>query len=84
MGGVGGPCDYCVSPSPKNWVLGIFRLGQDFWDRTWDRWDGGLGLGLGLDNKPQINTDIVIVRHSFECFKYQRTILAPTGAQKKC
>ena len=50
-GGGGGPCDYCVSPSPKNWVLGIFRLGQDFWDRTWDRWDGGLGLGLGLDNK---------------------------------
>ena len=25
----GGPCDYCVSPSPKNWVLGIFSLGQD-------------------------------------------------------
>ena len=37
----GGPCDYCVSPSPKNWVLGIFRLGQDFWVRTW----GLLGRG---------------------------------------
>ena len=46
-----GPCDYCVSPSPKNWVLGIFSLGHDFWVRTWDRRDGGLGLGLGLDNK---------------------------------
>ena len=28
------PCDYCVSPSPKNEVLGIFSLGQDFWVRT--------------------------------------------------
>ena len=25
----GGPCDYCVSPSPKNWVFGFFRLGLD-------------------------------------------------------
>ena len=25
---------------------GFFRLGQDFWVRTWDCWDGGLGLGL--------------------------------------
>ena len=40
-GGVGGPCDYCVSSSPKNWVLGIFSLGQDFWVRTW----GLLGRG---------------------------------------
>ena len=47
--GGGGPCDYCVSPSPKNWVLGIFSLVQDFWVRIWDCWDGGLGLGLGLD-----------------------------------
>ena len=23
----GGPCDYCVSPSPKDWVFGFFRLG---------------------------------------------------------
>ena len=23
----GGPCDYCVSPSSKNWVFGLFRLG---------------------------------------------------------
>ena len=30
LGGVGvggGPCDYCVRPSPKNWVFGFFRLG---------------------------------------------------------
>ena len=27
--GGGGPCDYCVSPSPKNWVFGFFRLGLD-------------------------------------------------------
>ena len=33
--------DFSVSPSPKNWVLGIFRLGQDFWVRTW----GLLGRG---------------------------------------
>ncbi len=41
----GGPCDYCVSPSPKNWVLGFFRLGLDLWSnlRT-----GDLDLHLGL------------------------------------
>ena len=38
-GWVGGLCDYCVSPSPKNWVFGFFRLGTGDW-----------GLGLGLDN----------------------------------
>ena len=27
--GRGDPCDYCVSPSPKNWVFGFFRLGLD-------------------------------------------------------
>ena len=46
----GGPCDYCVSPSPKNWVLGIFNLGQDFGSGLGNRWDRRLGLGLGLDN----------------------------------
>ena len=48
-GGVGGPCDYCVSPSPKNWVLGIFSLGQDFWVRTLGTvgtGDSDLDLGL--------------------------------------
>ena len=24
-----GPYDYCVSHSPKNWVLGFFKLGLD-------------------------------------------------------
>ena len=30
--------DYCVSPSPKNWAFGFFRLGQDL---------GLLGHGIG-------------------------------------
>ena len=48
VGGGGGPCDYCVSPSPKNWVFGFFRLGL-----TLDLGPvgtGDWGLGLGLDN----------------------------------
>ena len=28
-GGGGGPCDYCVSPRPKNWVFWVLRLGRD-------------------------------------------------------
>ena len=39
-GGVGGPCDYCVSPSPKNWV---FSTLSDLRVRTW----GLLGQGIG-------------------------------------
>ena len=46
---VGGPCDYCVNPSPNNWALGIFRLSQTFGTGLGDCWDRGLGLGLGLD-----------------------------------
>ena len=32
-GGVvgGGPCDYCVSPIPNNWILGIFDRGLGTW-----------------------------------------------------
>ena len=45
-GGVGGPCDYCVSPSPKNWVLGIFSLGQDL--GTVGTGDSDLDLGLTI------------------------------------
>ena len=44
-GGVGdGPSDYCISPRPKNWVYGFFRLdfGSDL--GTW--LDRGLGLVL--------------------------------------
>ena len=47
---VGGLCDYCVSPSPKNWVFGFFRLGLDLGPGLGTCWDGGSGLGLGLDN----------------------------------
>ena len=51
----GGPCDCCVSPSPKNWVFGILRLGPDLGLSVGSAlgtcWDGGLGLGLELDNK---------------------------------
>ena len=50
VGGVGGPCDYCVSPSPKNWVFRFFRLGLTLESGFGACWDRGLGLGLGLDN----------------------------------
>ena len=36
---VGGLCDYCVSPSPKNWVLWFFRLGQDLGPVGMEDWD---------------------------------------------
>ena len=42
-GGVGGPCDYCVSPSPKNWIFGFFRLDLNLGVRIW----GLLGQGIG-------------------------------------
>ena len=47
---MGGPCDYCVSPSPKNRVSGFFRFGMDLGSDIETCWDEGLGLGLGLDN----------------------------------
>ena len=42
-GGGGGPCDYCVSPSPKNGVFGFFRLGLNLGVRIW----GLLGQRIG-------------------------------------
>ena len=42
-GGGGGPCDYCVSPSPKNWVFGFFRLGLTLGSGFGACWDRGLG-----------------------------------------
>ena len=54
-GGVGGPCDYCVSPSPKNWVFGFFTLGLDIGSDLGTCWEGVLGLGLGLDKRRIIN-----------------------------
>ena len=42
-GVVGGPCDYCVSPSPKNWVFGFFRLGLSLGSGFGACWDRGLG-----------------------------------------
>ena len=53
-GSGGGPCDYCVSPSPKNWVLGIFSLGQDL--GTFGTGDSDLDLGLTKINPVQILT----------------------------
>ena len=44
-----GQFDYCVSPSPKNWFFGFFRLGQDLGPVGTGDW----GLGLGLDNMPR-------------------------------
>ena len=38
--GVGGPCDYCVSPSPNNCIFGFFRLGLNLgsgFGACWDR-----------------------------------------------
>ena len=46
----GGPCYYCVSPSPNNWVLGYFRLGLNFGKDFGPDETGDWGLGLGLDN----------------------------------
>ena len=42
--------DYCVSPSPKKWVLVFLRLGQTFGSGLEKFWEGGLGLGVRLDN----------------------------------
>ena len=49
--GGGGLSDYCVSPIPKNRVFGFFRLGLDFGSNLGTCWDGGFGLGPGLDNR---------------------------------
>ena len=43
VGWGGGPCDYCVSPSPKNWVFGFFRLGLTLESGFGACWDRGLG-----------------------------------------
>ena len=43
---VGGPCDYCVSPSPKNWVFGFFRFGLNLGSGFGACWDRGLGLTI--------------------------------------
>ena len=53
-GGGGGPCDYCVSPSPKNWVFGFFRLRVRIW--------GLLGQGIGdLDSGLTISSIVLTV-----------------------
>ena len=63
------PCDYCVSPSPKNWVFGFFRLALTLesgfgacWDRglgTWTRaWQSFSALSIQillLDESPEFN-----------------------------
>ena len=49
-GGVGGPCDYCVSPVQRIGFWGFSDLVRTFGSGLGDCWDGGLGLGLGLDN----------------------------------
>ena len=46
----GGPCDYCVSPSPKNWFFEFFRLGLTLESGFGPVGTGDWGLGLGLDN----------------------------------
>ena len=54
-GVVGGPCDYCVSPSPKIWVFGFFRLGVRIW--------GLLGQGIG-----DLDLGLTIFAKSSICF----------------
>ena len=46
----GGPCDYCVGPSPNNWVFGFFRLCLNLGSGFGPVGTGDRGLGLGLDN----------------------------------
>ena len=46
-GGLGGPCDYCVSLVQRIGFWGFFRLTQDLGPVETGDW----GLGLGLDNK---------------------------------
>ena len=53
-------CDYCVSPSPKNWVFGFFLTwselrGQDLGPVGTGDW----GLGLGLDNLVNFAENVV-------------------------
>ena len=45
-----GPCDYCVSPSPKIRFWGSLDLVRTLRSGLGDSLDGGLGLVLGLDN----------------------------------
>ena len=45
------PCDYCVSPSPNNWLLKFFILGLNLGSLDLGPvGTGDWGLGLGLDN----------------------------------
>ena len=59
----GGPCDYCVSPSSKNWVFGLFRLslneGQNLGHGIWDL-DLGLTVNVQREMKsksPRVDID---------------------------
>ena len=45
-------CDYCVSPSPNNWIFGFFRLGLNLGVRIWGLLGQGIGdLDLGLTKR---------------------------------
>ena len=48
-GGWGGPCDYCVSPSPSTGFW-IFQTWSGLRVQPGDLFGRGLGLGLALDN----------------------------------
>ena len=43
------------APVQRIVFFGFFRLGLDLGLDLWSYWDGGLGLGLGLDNNQSIN-----------------------------
>ena len=55
----GGPCDYCVSPSPNNWVWG---------SELWVRILGLLGQGIG-DFNSGLTIMILKLLNSFIYYK---------------
>ena len=52
-------CDYCVSPSPKNWVLGIFSLDQDL--GTVGMGDSDLDSGLTIESYLKVKASYILI-----------------------
>ena len=70
---MGGPCDYCVSPSPKNWVFGFFRLGVRIW--------GLLGQGIrDLDSGLTINEELFYAAIKYQYLPKNRILFSMLAA----